>query len=739
MPSAAFGITQDGWRVEVEEGKSARSTLTINNRCSAPHLFRIKSEAGFLRFEQATDSVLIEAGSSKRLVVRLDAAGLKGKTHRGKVVVECIDCKKEPGCNQNRDELPVEMIVIGPRPIATPPVPDSIKGRVVDPRNNPVAGVQVRVPGRSVVLTDGKGEFDIWGLPAVERLAVNFSAPGFMDTTRIYNSRRSSVGTTIVVIRPRTAPVSLDAERGGKLTFPGGTINFPPRALVDEAGRAVSGNVRVSFSALDVSDRQQIRSAPGDFTARMRDNKIRRLETFGVFEVFVEDANGRRANLAPGRKAAVELFIPRALRRTVPSSVGLFSFEQSSGRWVEEGTLRTAPDLTRFTTSINRLTTAWNADQVLSTTCIKLKILDCAGPNCGLPSGLAGSYVEAYGVGYAGFSDGYTDGNGEICLSVKLNAQVSVTAHHPTLSNIQSNPIEITTPSQVASDADCGTSLCPLVATTHLASAGFFNDLNAHDTLAWCTSEGWANGDPAFNVGWRDDHINFSATPGKMRLALNNYADDPNNPCCMTTTNPCSIIGNACSDKPFAAGQYRSKCFYGYGTYEATFKTGAPRGSGFVTTFFTYTDEYDGTYDGSTRWHDEIDVEILSRLPDAQLDPQEAPCQPNDTVMQTNYFVKGVGGHEHKTCLNFDASAAEHTYRFVWSDDKIEWYVDPATNTIPVWTETRVGNAPWPTQPGRIYVNLWSGSCSADPWLGPFIYPGTPIYAEYNSIQHIPQ
>ena len=319
-------------------------------------------------------------------------------------------------------------------------------------------------------------------------------------------------------------------------------------------------------------------------------------------------------------------------------------------------------------------------------------------------------------------------------------------AYLPSNPNIKSNPLEIATPSQVASDADCGTSLCPLVARTHLASAGFFDGLNAHDMSLWCKSDGWANtGDPNFNVGWRADHIDFTTTPGKMLLALNNYANNPNNPCCMTTTNPCSIIGNDCSDKPFAAGQYRTKCFYGYGTYEATFKTGAPRGSGFVTTFFTYTDEYDDTYDGSIRWHDEIDVEILSRLPDAQLDPQEASCQPTDTVMQTNYFVKGsMMVNPHKVCLPFDASTSEHTYRFVWSANKIEWYVDPdPVNPVAVWTETRdlINGVPepWPSQPGRIYLNLWSGSPAADNWLGPFTYPNTTIYAEYNSIQHIRQ
>lgn len=734
LPSAAGGRAQGGWRVEVEEGRSARSMLTINNRCSAPHRFRVRSEAGFLRFEQSTDAVPVEAGSSRRLAVRVDATALERRTLRGKVVVECLDCKQEPGCNQGRDEVPVELVVVGPRPAPTPPAPGTVRGRVVNPQNVPVAGVRVRAPGREAVLTDGKGEFELRGLPAAERLAVGFSARGFMDTTRIYDSRRSSTGDT-VVIWPRAAPASLDAERGGKLTFPGGTVSFPPRALVDEAGRAVRGKVRVSFSALDVSDRRQVRSAPGDFTARMRGNKIRRLETFGVFEVFVEDANGRRANLARGRKAAVQLFIPRALRRRVPAAVGLFSFEQDSGLWVEEGTLGATPARTWFTASLSNLTPIWNADMVLDTTCVKLKILGC---DCHNPAGLAGSHVEAYGLDYSGFSDGYTDANGEVCLPVKRNAKASVTAYHPSLPDVHSNPLEITTPAHVAGASDCGNpSLCPLAATTHLASANFFDDLNGLDASLWCPSDGWANaGDPNFNVGWRADHIDFPGTT--MRLALNDYAASPGNPCCITS-NPCVTTGNGCSDMPFAAGQYRTNCFYGYGTYEATFKTGAPRGSGFVTTFFTYTDQHDGTSDYGNPWHDEIDVEILSRLPDAQLDPQEAACQPNDTVMQTNYFVKGSGGHEHKVCLNFDASAAEHTYRFVWSDDKIEWYVDPSTNPNPVWTETRVGNAPWPSQPGRIYVNLWSGSPAANNWLGPFTYAGTPIYAEFNSIQHIPQ
>jgi hypothetical protein len=110
-PSAAQKVAQAGWRVEVEEGKSTRATLTINNRCSAPHLFSIKSKAKGLSFEQQADKVLIGASSSKVITALFDAKGLKSKVYRSKVVIECLDCKTEPRCTQDRDELHVEMTV----------------------------------------------------------------------------------------------------------------------------------------------------------------------------------------------------------------------------------------------------------------------------------------------------------------------------------------------------------------------------------------------------------------------------------------------------------------------------------------------------------------------------------------------------------------------------------------------------------------------------------------------------
>lgn len=230
-----------------------------------------------------------------------------------------------------------------------------------------------------------------------------------------------------------------------------------------------------------------------------------------------------------------------------------------------------------------------------------------------------------------------------------------------------------------------------LLASAHPASAAgstFFDGLDYFDTSRWHKADGWTNGNP-FNVGWRADHVTFSG--GFMSLRLD--------------TTPCP---SGCNWKPYASGEYRTNDVYGYGKYETRFK--AAKGSGLVTSFFTYT----GTFGQSD--HHEIDIEILGK---------------DTTKMQTNYFTNGVGGHEKMIDLGFDAAAGYHNYAFVWTANKIEWIVDD----VVVHTEYVGPGKPLPSQPGRIMVNMWAGT-GVDSWLGPFSYPGTPIYAKYDWIQY---
>lgn len=339
----------------------------------------------------------------------------------------------------------------------------SVTGRVVDPNNTPVSGAEVSVTGRTPVLTNSKGEFSIPDLADTERLVVNFIAPGFMNTTRIYAVRQSSGGGNTVVIWPRAKAVQLDAERGGRVSFAdGGGVTIPPNSLVDGDGVPIKGPVMVSLTQLDVSDARQLKGMSGDFKAQMSDKSVRMLESLGVFEIVVADDKGRRADLAPGRTARFDLPVPKSLRPRAPRRSRLFSFNNESGFWIEEGEVVLTEQLV-YSGTITRFDWDWNVDNPLDTTCITVKFIDIYGSNAGP---IAGALVEATGVTYNTISSGYTNSQGLVCLLVKINSAITIKAYDPNYPGTYIGPLNVQSPNIVSGASDCGDPvLCPLVIT----------------------------------------------------------------------------------------------------------------------------------------------------------------------------------------------------------------------------------------------------------------------------------
>lgn len=228
--------------------------------------------------------------------------------------------------------------------------------------------------------------------------------------------------------------------------------------------------------------------------------------------------------------------------------------------------------------------------------------------------------------------------------------------------------------------------------TANADSLVLFSNMDAEDSMLWHVADGWTNGDP-FGVGWRADHVGFLR--GNLILRL----DDQ----------PCMTDPAQCAGRSYASGEYRTNRSYGYGCVESRLRV--PKNSGIVTSLFIYTGPSDGNQ------HDEIDIEILGK---------------DTTRMQTNYYTAGVGNHEVLIDLGFDASRDFHRFGFKWSPTSIQWYVDGRV----IHTEDGSRGA-LPATPGRIMVNLWSG-VGVENWLGPYVYPGSPINAHYDWIRFTP-
>ncbi len=143
--------------------------------------------------------------------------------------------------------------------------------------------------------------------------------------------------------------------------------------------------------------------------------------------------------------------------------------------------------------------------------------------------------------------------------------------------------------------------------------------------------------------------------------------------------------------QPNSGAEIAKRGFYQYGRFEAVMQPA--KGSGVVSSFFTHTFSLFGDP------HDEIDFEFLGK---------------DTTVVSLNYFTDGKPYGPVKIPLGFDAASAPHLYAFEWSPDRIDWYVDG--KLVHSATES---DHPIPTAPGRVMMNIWTGSEAQYEWHGP--------------------
>jgi len=219
-----------------------------------------------------------------------------------------------------------------------------------------------------------------------------------------------------------------------------------------------------------------------------------------------------------------------------------------------------------------------------------------------------------------------------------------------------------------------------------LVNTAFWEPLDSFKSNIWQESN-WSNGG-FFRSAFKPDHVTFLS--GAMTLKLDNVPS---------------------SGLAYSGGEYASRDTFAYGKFEANLI--AAKCSGTVSSFFLYT---------NTPVWDEIDVEFLGK---------------NTSQVQFNYFVNGVGGHEHIHNLGFDASLAYHKFQIEWGNGWINWWVDG----VWAWGVNNTGlNAPvgakLPSHSMKVMANLWAG-VGVDGWLGPFVYSG-PVRAKYDYFKYTP-
>ena len=312
-------------------------------------------------------------------------------------------------------------------PIVAPTVqPGSIGGRILSASDGqPVAGASVTVNGASAT-TGVDGLLAFADLTQVDRLPVAITAPGYAPTVRVTSVTGSMITTVPTQLLPVAATFSLDAALGGTAAVAGSTaqVSFPAGAVVTAAGAAPTQAVLVQLTPINPA--QDPNLLPGDYRT-MNNGTAAWLESFGGLSVVLTDASGGSYNLATGQSATIR--IPAATRAsTLPATVGLYGFNESTALWERNGTATlagTAPNQ-YYEGTVTRITT-WSAEETIST----VQVTGCVQNAAGRP--VARARVELDGVTYSGTRNVLTDLYGNFSVPMRRDASAALSARSASL------------------------------------------------------------------------------------------------------------------------------------------------------------------------------------------------------------------------------------------------------------------------------------------------------------------
>ena len=331
---------------------------------------------------------------------------------------------------------------------AIPSGPNAIffSGHVFNRRTNAeVAGATISVNGSNVTTDDG-GNFQL-SAPDASRFVLNVTKSGYALASQVLINQVAAIQVPVDAVQTAT----VNGATGGSITVPPGSgacnctcegdgrpgdderfhilvetpdtridirhgeekkgekgavqtascpppskggvgnlvLTFEPNSFVTASGASYSGDVTVEAFQYDLNQPNPI---PGDFGA-IYQGKAVRLGTFGAFHVVPRDAQGQRLAMAAGKQASVSLPIQPGQSAVAPATIPLFHYDESSGNWLEEGTLTRSG--ANYVGRIGHFS-VFNADTVFpGGACLKILLPPAGATNAfTMPVTLNGTYYD---------------------------------------------------------------------------------------------------------------------------------------------------------------------------------------------------------------------------------------------------------------------------------------------------------------------------------------------------------
>lgn len=225
----------------------------------------------------------------------------------------------------------------------------ALSGIVRDASGTPIEGVSI-VSGSSAATTntDGFFEFDQIQVVSVlnDRSVVRFSKAGYFDVVRSMDADDDAAdGASWEVVMCKkenndfTSIKTYSSSSDQTLQAGEMKIDMPQDGYkVDGTGLSYTGKVKSEMVYLDPNNERFSEMMPGgDLAAVRSDNSSAQLVSYGMTDLNMYAENGDKLQLKDGSKAKLTFPIPAGMGENPPASIPLWSFNEKTGLWEEEG------------------------------------------------------------------------------------------------------------------------------------------------------------------------------------------------------------------------------------------------------------------------------------------------------------------------------------------------------------------------------------------------------------------
>lgn len=225
----------------------------------------------------------------------------------------------------------------------------ALSGIVRDASGTPIEGVSI-VSGSSAATTNTDGFFEFDQIQVVnvpnDRSVVRFSKAGYFDVVRSMDADDDAAdGASWEVVMCRkenndfTSIKTYSSSSDQTLQAGEMKIDMPQDGYkVDGTGAGYTGKVKSEMVYLDPNNERFSEMMPGgDLAAVRSDNSSAQLVSYGMTDLNMYAENGDKLQLKDGCKAKLTFPIPAGMDKNPPASIPLWSFNEKTGLWEEEG------------------------------------------------------------------------------------------------------------------------------------------------------------------------------------------------------------------------------------------------------------------------------------------------------------------------------------------------------------------------------------------------------------------